>query len=51
MTQYEATCTNCGGKVLHLMQSATVSRCDECKGDAELGKRIRKERFEKWGTK
>lgn len=32
MTQYEATCQNCGGKVLHLEQIATVTRCDACKG-------------------
>lgn len=32
MTQFEATCTNCGGRVLHLLPAATVERCDACKG-------------------
>ena len=51
MTQYEATCRLCGGKVMHLMQSATVERCSACKGDPEVAKQVRKQRFEKWGTK
>lgn len=51
MTQYEATCSNCGSKVLHLMQSASVQRCDECKGNVKAGEAIRKARFEEWGTK
>lgn len=38
MTQYLATCLNCGGKVQHLEQSATVERCDECKGEPQKGK-------------
>ncbi len=33
MTQYEATCANCGGKVLHLLPEATVAQCDACKGE------------------
>jgi len=32
MTQYLATCSNCGGKVSQLEQTATVDRCDACKG-------------------
>jgi len=50
MTQYEAQCTLCGSRVMHLMQSATVERCDECKGNAVLAETIRQQRFEKWGT-
>ena len=34
MTQYLATCENCGGKVQHLEQSATVKTCDACVHDA-----------------
>lgn len=37
MTQYEATCANCGAKVLHLEKIATVERCDECKGKPPKG--------------
>ena len=37
MTQYLATCDNCGGKVQHLEQSATVARCDACKGEPQKG--------------
>lgn len=33
MTQYLATCSNCGGKVNQLEQTATVDTCDACKGD------------------
>jgi len=33
MTQFLATCKNCGGKVSHLEKSATVERCDACKGE------------------
>ncbi len=32
MTQYLATCDNCGGIVAHLEQIATVPKCDACKG-------------------
>ncbi len=32
MTQYLATCDNCGGLVSHLEQTATVKTCDACKG-------------------
>lgn len=39
MTQFEATCKNCGGKVLHLLQSATVDRCDACKGESQKVKK------------
>jgi len=51
MTQYEATCTCCGGKVLHLEQRAVVERCDECKGDKKVGAELRAARFDRWGTK
>lgn len=37
MTQYLATCANCGGKVQHLEQTATVERCDACKGEPQKG--------------
>ncbi len=37
MTQYEATCHNCGGKVLHLEQDSIVERCDACKGKPPKG--------------
>ncbi len=37
MTQYQATCLNCGSIVSHLEQSATVERCDECKGEPPKG--------------
>ncbi len=37
MTQYEATCSNCGGKVLHLERESTVDRCDSCKGKPQKG--------------
>lgn len=33
MTQYLATCLNCGGMVSQLEQKSTVERCDACKGD------------------
>ena len=38
MTQYLATCLNCGGKVNQLEQTATVERCDACKGEPQKGK-------------
>ncbi len=37
MTQYEATCANCGGKVLHLERTAHVETCDACKGKPQKG--------------
>jgi len=37
MTQYLATCANCGGKVLHLEQAPIVDRCDACKGEPQKG--------------
>jgi len=33
MTQYLATCSNCGGKVNHLEAEPVVERCDACKGE------------------
>ncbi len=35
--QYLATCLNCGGKVNQLEQTATVERCDACKGLPQKG--------------
>ncbi len=32
MTQFLAKCLTCGGIVSHLEESATVTRCDACKG-------------------
>ncbi len=32
MTQYLATCETCGGKVSHLEETASVPKCDACKG-------------------
>ncbi len=37
MTQYEAVCQNCGGRVLHLEKSGWVERCDACKGVPQEG--------------
>jgi len=39
MTQYLATCTNCGGKVMHLEKESTVPRCDACKGEKQPQKK------------
>jgi len=42
MTQYLATCLNCGGKVNHLEQSGTVERCSACKGLPQPKKEVKK---------